>query len=82
MSNWCSFCNTSEESTKLFSLEYNDAGNTVEWVCSNCDEEIQTEAIEAHEQKYSKCSCGYCPCHSETEYGVVCDDCRAGVHQG
>lgn len=28
------------------------------------------------------CGCSYCFCMTDTEFGEVCDDCAAGVHQG
>ncbi len=31
---------------------------------------------------WQPCSCKYCMCMQETEYGVICDDCLAGVHKG
>ncbi len=29
-----------------------------------------------------RCSCRFCHCLNETEYGEVCSDCLQGAHQG
>ena len=32
--------------------------------------------------EYETCSCPYCNCMNETEYGEVCSECLHGTHQG
>ena len=35
-----------------------------------------------YESDRSTCSCRFCYCLNETEYGEVCSDCLQGAHQG
>ncbi len=34
------------------------------------------------DERFERCQCPLCPCMDETEYGVTCNACRSGAHQG
>jgi len=57
-------------------------------ICPDCGEEEEfcccDEFMEAYAEcdDMAKCGCPYCHCSNETLAGSICNECRAGSHQG
>jgi hypothetical protein len=60
-----------------------EAAEELDWI-SYLDEvpDREDDEDEEFEEVYGQCSCPYCFCINSTEYGEVCNDCLAGMHQG
>ena len=53
-------------------------------LCDDCArlEDEEWEARAAEREEWPRCSCPYCFCHEQVEYGGMCGNCLAHAHQG
>lgn len=53
-------------------------------LCESCaaEEDERHDAEIAERESWPRCSCPYCFCHEQTEYGEMCGNCRNHAHQG
>lgn len=53
------------------------------YYCDACDNEDDYDPDDYDPaENYAPCTCALCHCMNETKYGVTCDNCLAGEHQG
>ncbi|MBZ0297093.1 MAG: hypothetical protein K8L99_31320 [Anaerolineae bacterium] len=56
------------------------------FTCTECGHESErdepTGEWEYDYEEWPRCSCPWCHCLNETEYGEVCNACQRGSHQG
>ena len=72
---------TSTPNTSLFDRRTQERNAVCFYDDSERDEDDEDDEVDYRED-WPYCSCGFCFCHVQTEYGEVCSDCLGHAHQG